>query len=531
MTTIRIRKPMNVTLRLIQVCKRFVNTEAKCQDRPQWIKPVGHQTEISIYNPITKCKVPLILKTENVLKWYMCGPTVYDSAHIGHATTYIKSDIIRRILSNYFNIDVLLVMGITDIDDKIIKRSNESKMDFISLSRHFETEFLADMNKLNIREPYLYCRVTDYVPQIIEFVEKLIANGYGYITKNGSVYFDTSKYNNYGKLQIPCPDVAKSQHEDKRSALDFALWKTAKSNEPSWKCPWGHGRPGWHIECSAIASAVFGNSVDMHSGGIDLAFPHHENEEAQSCCYHNTNQWVNYWLHCGHLNLKDIKMSKSLRNTITIQEYLEKYSANHLRMLCLLSHYRNGIEFSEEVMQNAVEITKKLDNFINDCDNYVAGKFKGGEIDENLLFTTLHETRSTVCSALADDFDTSRAMHTIINLVGVGNKMLHQNNATSQNHGISAIAAVSNYVSNVLTKFGIVRSTMATIENRQIKDILDNFLDFRNAVRIRALQQNPKDKTLLKECDKARKCLSTCGIIVKVKTFIQYICSYLRPCL
>ncbi|XP_024883349.1 cysteine--tRNA ligase, mitochondrial [Temnothorax curvispinosus] len=505
-----------VTRKSIRLCKRFVNTEARRRNRPEWVKPVGHQTEVSVYNPITKCKVPLILKTKNILKWYICGPTVYDSAHIGHATTYIKSDIIRRILSDYFNIDVLLVMGITDIDDKIIRRSIESEKDFKTLSRHFESEFFADMNKLNIREPYLHCRVTDYVPQIVQFIEKLIAKDDGYVAKDGSVYFNTSKYKNYGKLSV-LPDVANDQPvAGKKSVLDFALWKAAKDNEPSWKAPWGCGRPGWHIECSAIASAVFGNSIDMHSGGVDLIFPHHENEEAQSCCYHDVDQWVNYWLHCGHLSLKgDVKMSKSLKNTISIQDYLENYSANHLRMLCLLSHYRNGIEFTDEVIQTAMSVTKKLDNFINDCDNYVAGRFKAGEIDENLLFTTLDDTRSRVYSALADDFDTSKAMHAIINLVRVGNKMLHQDNTPSHSNNVSAVAAVSNYLSNILSKLGISQSTKSTAENRQVEDIIDHFLNFRKAVRIRALEQNPKDTILLKECDNVRKCLSTCGITVK----------------
>lgn len=501
--------------KLIRICKRFVNTEIKCRDGLQWIKPTGHQTEVTIYNPLTRCKVPLILKTENTVKWYMCGPTVYDSAHIGHATTYIKSDIIRRILSDYFNIDVLLVMGVTDIDDKIIKRSIETGEDYKALSKRFEIEFLEDMSKLNVCEPYLLCRVTDYVPQIIRFIQKLITSGYGYITKDGSVYFDTSKYNGYGKLSTPFPDVP---HADKRSALDFALWKAAKDKEPSWECPWGHGRPGWHIECSAIASAVFGNSIDVHSGGIDLAFPHHENEEAQSCCYHNVNQWVSYWLHCGHLSLKgDVKMSKSLKNTISIKDYLKEYSANHLRMLCLLSHYRHGIEFSDEIMQNAVSLTKKFENFINDCDNYVAGKLPGSEIDENLLLTTLHETRNKVHSALADDFDTPKVIHAIINLVGIGNKMLHQDNVKPCNNisGVSAIAVVSNYVSNTLSKFGISRFVTSAENQRQVEDIINNFLKFRIAIRNKALEQSSKDTTLLKECDKARDNLSTCGIIVK----------------
>ncbi|KAL0127604.1 hypothetical protein PUN28_003117 [Cardiocondyla obscurior] len=507
---------IRVTPKSIRFCKRFINIEAKRCNRPQWINPVGHQTEVSIYNPITKCKVPLVLKMKNILKWYICGPTVYDSSHIGHATTYVKSDIIRRILSDVFNIDVLLVMGITDIDDKIIKRSIESQQDFYTLSRHFESEFFSDINKLNIREPYLSCRVTDYIPQIIQFIERLVAKEDGYVTNDGSVYFNTKKYNNYGKL-ANLPNAEKDQPVgNKKSVLDFALWKASKDNEPFWKSPWGCGRPGWHIECSAIASTVFGNSIDIHSGGIDLTFPHHENEEAQSCCYHNVDQWVNYWLHCGHLTLKDIKMSKSLKNTISIQDYLENYSANELRVLCLLSHYRNGINFTDEVMQIAVQVTKKLDNFLNDCDNYVAGRFKASEIDENLLLTTLYDTKNRVYSALADDFDTSKAMHAIINLVGIGNKMLYQDNVKSHSNSIGAVAAVSNYLSNILSKFGISRSTKSTIENKQVENIVNHFLNFRTAVRVRALENNPKDTILLKECDNARKCLTTCGIMVKV---------------
>ncbi|XP_032666506.1 probable cysteine--tRNA ligase, mitochondrial isoform X2 [Odontomachus brunneus] len=429
--------------------------------------------------------------------------------------TYIKSDIIRRILTDYFNIDVLLVMGITNIDDKIIKRSIEMKQDFKTLSNHFEMGFLEDMNKLNVRKPYMYCRVTDYVPQIINFVEKLIADGYGYITKDGSVYFDTSKYNRYGKLSTPLPDTA---HPDKKSALDFALWKAAKENEPSWQCPWGYGRPGWHIECSVIASAVLGNSIDMHSGGIDLAFPHHENEEAQSCCYHGIDQWVNYWLHCGHLHLKgDVKMSKSLRNTVNIRDYLEKYSANHLRMLCLLSHYRNGLEFTDEIMQNAVSVTKKIENFVSDCNTYVVGKLQTGKIDENLLLTTLQNTKNQITTALADDFDTARAMHAILDLVRIGNKMLGQNDVSSSNNvndsHASAVAVVSNYVSSTLSKLGLSQYTIST-KDRRIEDIIEYFLKFRTAVRNMALE-NPKNNVLMKKCDNAREELFTCGVLVK----------------
>ncbi|XP_043492051.1 probable cysteine--tRNA ligase, mitochondrial [Polistes fuscatus] len=504
--------PRRIYYNLLKQCQCFVTTSATQEKKFKWIEPMGTDTGIKLYNPITKTKVPLILRKEGFLTWYMCGPTVYDSAHIGHAITYVRSDILRRILSEYFNIHTIMIMGITDIDDKIIKRAAEKGIDFRELSKFYENEFFNDMEILNVTMPYLNCRVTEYIPQIMEFITNILDKNGAYIAKDGSVYFDTKSYNKYGKLIIPFTD---SNHSDKRSSLDFALWKAAKDKEPYWESPWGRGRPGWHIECSVMASAVFGKTIDIHSGGIDLMFPHHENEEAQSCCYHNVEQWVNYWLHCGHLCLKDdIKMSKSLKNTISIKKFLEKYTANDLRMLCLLSHYRNDIIYSDDVIDHAVSVMNKIENFISECNHYLTDKINSGNVDESSLIHNLHETKSMVHMALTNDFNTAQAIRAILNLVDISNKMLFQNNSTYNDKGKTAIAAVSVYISNILSIFGFTQSK-STIENRQTEDIVKYFVEFRNIVRNRVLEQKQKDEVLLHACDTARKNLSTCGITVK----------------
>ncbi|XP_066594395.1 probable cysteine--tRNA ligase, mitochondrial isoform X2 [Prorops nasuta] len=477
-----------------RICKKFMSTQVDGKREIEWVKPLGKETNIKIYNSLTKCKVPLILRNENFLSWYMCGPTVYDSAHIGHAVTYSKFDIMRRILTEFFDINVLLVMGITDIDDKIIKRSNERGQDYLELTMFYENEFFNDMNKLNISKPYLSCRVSDYIPQIVQLIENILKKDGAYVIE----------------------DVDDSFHPLKKSALDFALWKSAKEGEPSWRSPWGYGRPGWHIECSAIASAMFGDCIDIHSGGIDLAFPHHENEEAQSCCYHEVDQWVNYWIHCGHLHLEgDIKMSKSLKNTISIPEFLEHYTANQFRLFCLLSNYRKGIEFSDELMKNSVAILHKIENFISDCDNYVIGKLPRGNVNGSALLNTLADTKHEVISALADDFDTYRAIQSVLNLVNVGNKMLNQNTTDTSSRPVTAVAAVSNYISKTMEKLGISSVIIENNSSMKVEDIIEDFVKFRGRVKARAMELN-KDKTLLGACDDARSKLSLYHVQVKV---------------
>ncbi|XP_063981886.1 probable cysteine--tRNA ligase, mitochondrial [Diachasmimorpha longicaudata] len=494
--------------------------EIKQPLKPAWTQPVGYETGISIYNPIMKKKVPLILKNHNTATWYTCGPTVYDSAHIGHACSYIRFDIIRRILSNFFSISVLPVMGITDIDDKIIQRSQGSSK-FTSwrhLSNHYEQEFLSEMHQLNVLPPYLHCRVTDYIPEIINFISILMSKGFAYKSTDNSIYFNTSNYPAYGKLRRPDENMTSPS---KFSPWDFALWKSAKPNEPFWDSPWGPGRPGWHIECSAMASITLGNNIDIHSGGLDLMFPHHENEEAQSCCHHETGQWVNYWLHSGLLHLEDTKMSKSLQNTITIKELLEKFTADQFRLLCLCTHYRSTIEFSQETMSKAVTFLKKFQYFQSDCRNYVAGRFPAATVDTSTIYGKLRQVEKNILEALKNDFGTPQVMDELNELVGVVNKGLNnriQGSECTEVREAPCIATAGIYVERVLKDLGICmgeESLQAGGSDGKFRRVVDDLVKFRTIVRNRALAMNVKDKELLGACDDVRNNLANSGIKVK----------------
>ena len=299
----------------------------------------------------------------NYVTWYMCGPTVYDHSHLGHAKTYVCFDIIRRIMTDYFGYDVKLCMNITDIDDKIIMRSNERNVHFGELSRAMETEFFKDCEALNIRYPSVVTRVSEYVPEIVAFIEKIIANGYAY-ESNGSVYFDVQRFHsaeghtyakleptNFGNLELlkEGEGALTGENTEKRNEQDFALWKKSKEGEPFWESPWGTGRPGWHIECSAMAGAIFKSyPIDIHSGGCDLKFPHHDNEIAQSEAYYDCDNWINHFWHTGHLHIKGKKMSKSTKNFFTIKEILEEYTARQVRYLFLIHQWDGLMNFTRE---------------------------------------------------------------------------------------------------------------------------------------------------------------------------------------
>jgi cysteinyl-tRNA synthetase len=299
---------------------------------------------------------------------------------MGHAKTYMQSDILRRILSDYFGYNVKMAMNITDIDDKIIMRANERKIGYDELSREFETAFFSDCEALNIRLPTVITRVSEYVPEIVAFIQKIIDNGYAY-ESNGSVYFHVHKFSKsdshtYAKLdpsKVGDLDALKEGEgvltnedtsilKDKTNPEDFALWKKAKEGEPSWESPWGNGRPGWHIECSAMAGAVFKEyPIDIHSGGIDLKFPHHDNEIAQSEAYYECDNWINHFWHTGHLHIDGLKMGKSLKNFTSIKEMLQTYSARQVRFMFLLHSWSVTMNYSPEA--SFAEATAKEKQF------------------------------------------------------------------------------------------------------------------------------------------------------------------------
>jgi len=333
---------------------------------------------LQVYNTLSRKKEPFKSIRGKNIGFYLCGPTVYGPGHIGHARTYIAFDIIRRYLE-YRGFKVNFVVNLTDIHDDIIRKANEEGVPFKQLTEKFIKIFMQDMNALHVKPATANPKVSEHIPEIIEMVKTLQEKGFAYETDDG-VYYDISKFNDYGKLahikikeQKTGTRVETDKYE-KEKAMDFALWKKAKPGEPSWDSPWGKGRPGWHIECSAMSSKYLGEQFDVHAGAIDLIFPHHENEIAQSEAASGKKPFVKYWLHSGFLNVEGQKMSKSLGNYITIPEMLEKYKPEEFRFFVAQLHYKSRIDFSEKEMQKVKKTLEKLNLFIERLQELREGK-------------------------------------------------------------------------------------------------------------------------------------------------------------
>eukprot|EP00127_Corallochytrium_limacisporum_P007114 Clim_evm33s242 gene=Clim_evmTU33s242 len=494
-----------------------------------WKPPMGRDMGIKVYNSLTKCKVPFIIPTDGPVKWYQCGPTVYDQAHLGHASCYVRFDIIRRLLVDFFRLDVFLVLGMTDVDDKIIARAEEFNVHSHTLARYFEIEFMRDMQKLNVRPPNAITRVTEHVPEIADFVKQLLDKKKAYRNDIGDVYFDVGAHGpNYGRLR---PDrqkdfQAKQQQQEKNIASnpsiaedeateiqdevgnqkwkkdprDFAMWKHARDGEPSWEVEaLGAGRPGWHVECSAMSSRFFGKHMLLHTGGADLAFPHHDNEIAQCEAFHDCDQWVDYFMHAGHLNIQGLKMSKSLKNFTTVKQFLREYSGTQFRIFCLQSKYSSVIEFNEKSMAEATTIEKKFTDYFN---NLAIRMRKGEEMkrpsrtwgnDEYDLNLKLQNARQRVVDAIKDDFDTPTALQILVDLVNETNVYLSkpsQDLEAPEQPPRELLFNLSYFVDNTLRHFGVELtvkreagvSTITTTEPILDK-LLDRMVDFRSAVR------------------------------------------------
>lgn len=318
---------------------------------------------LKVYNTLTKRKETFKPLDEKKVGMYVCGVTVYDFCHIGHARTYLSMDIIIRYL-RFRGYKVHHVRNITDIDDKIIKRANESKIDYNEVTARFIKAMHEDFAALNLSFPDDEPRATDYIPQMVTLIEKIIAHDQAYVASNGDVYFDVRRFPDYGRLSHHNLENLESGARVevnivKRDPLDFVLWKLAKPNEPSWDSPWGKGRPGWHIECSAMAIQLLGEHFDIHGGGRDLIFPHHENEIAQSEAA-TRKKFANYWLHGGFLQIEKEKMSKSLGNFITIREVLANHSPEVVRYFLSASHYRSPLIYTEELLYQAKQSLGRL---------------------------------------------------------------------------------------------------------------------------------------------------------------------------
>ena len=326
---------------------------------------------LNLYNSYTKQQEAVNLNQEDV-RIYLCGPTVQSSPHLGHGRSAVVFDFFIRYLK-HLNYSVLYVRNITDIDDKIIQKSQEKNINYRELAESVWEEFVQAHENLNCLVPDIEPRATAYVPEIVQYIDQLIKNGYGYITKSG-VYYDVSKFDDYLKLSGRSTEEVKTgtrieTEEDKKSPEDFALWKFSKEGEPSWDSPWGVGRPGWHIECSTMINQTLGKTIDFHCGGIDLIFPHHENEIAQSKGVEKNENFVNYWLHNGMLNLSGKKMSKSDGNVKLLNEYIDQYGGEVVRFFFLRAHYRSPQEFSQDLLEESKKTLNNIREYTKDTES------------------------------------------------------------------------------------------------------------------------------------------------------------------
>ena len=483
-----------------------------------WEPPEGTKVGISLKNSLTGNKEPLVVPDGQPLTWYSCGPTVYDAAHLGHARNYVCLDILHRVLTDHYGIPVLQVINITDIDDKIILRAAEQGVSVGALSRHWEREFQRDLAMLGVRPPAAWLRVSDHMNAIIGFIQRLVDGGMAYRASDGTgVYFDVESLPRYGVLRKLGHEEEEEKEEEeegalqeereeqpagqgeqtgKRSKRDFALWKNfpvdqspgrnGESLDASWDSPWGVGRPGWHIECSAIAETVFGDELVMHTGGIDLAFPHHENELAQCEAVFNLNtssdwrsskakqgyqgandvaetwhRWCHYFVHTGHLHIAGRKMSKSLKNFISINEFLSLDStsptaakadgqkreqeqehcgtAGSFRMFCLLHKYNSNVVYSPARIDDATKVLKRINAFFSRAHRLLHASIaapapssalkRGGEHDpwgesSKSLVESVWSARERVEAALADDLDTPTAIAVLLHHISYTHGLL-----------------------------------------------------------------------------------------------------------
>jgi cysteinyl-tRNA synthetase len=464
---------------------------------------------LKIYNTLSRKKENFIPVEKGKVKMYVCGMTVYSDAHIGHARTYFSFDIIRRYFE-YKGYNVIYVQNITDVDDKIIAAANREGVDALEYSRRFTDKCLGDLDKLGIRRANIYPKASETIPDMIELIKKIIDKGYGYKSE-GDVYFSVEKFKNYGKLSGQRLDdlmsgVRIDPADKKHNPYDFALWKAAKPGEPSWDSPWSKGRPGWHIECSTMSSKYLGLPFDIHGGGMDLRFPHHENEIAQAEVA-TGKKFAKYWIHIGLLTVNGDKMSKSIGNIINVTDLLKKWDSEVVRFFYAQAHYRSPPDFNEKALKDAkkglIRIHRLKDKLESLSENIQIDELhvKGSNADEKNFIKIIDDFKTEFEKAMDDDFNTPQAVSTIFEFVNKINKFLEIDYELNKSLYRYALDVLIN-LGNILTLFqpSLVKSEISNnaiskkikniilkyekdVKDKNIEKLLDILLEIREKAR------------------------------------------------
>ena len=437
-----------------------------------------NKMSLIIQNNLTNRKEEFIPIEEGKVKLYVCGVTVYDDIHMGHARSMIVFDTLVRYL-RYIGYEVTHVTNFTDVDDKIINKANEEGIDPLALSARYIKRYFEDTAKLGISTASMYPKASENMDSIIEMVEKIIAKGFAYPTSDGSVYFEVRKVKDYGKLSNQRLESMESSgrvalDEQKKDPMDFAIWKAAKPGECSWPSPWGDGRPGWHIECSAMIMKHLGDKIDIHGGGSDLIFPHHENEILQTEAV-TGDVLANYWMHNGMLQVKNEKMSKSLNNFFKVKDVAEKFDASTIRFYFLNTHYSSPLSYGEDLIIEAQAALKRLKNNYLDLKEYS----KNGPEPSDDVCDLLEKTKAEFIAAMNDDMNTRAAIEEMFQLAHITNKMMGDNTLSKK----SAYKFV-----NLIDEFDSILNIMSSEDSENddsLNTVMDILIDLRKELRQR----------------------------------------------
>lgn len=458
---------------------------------------------LKVYNTLTKQKEEFVPLEKNKVRIYVCGPTVYDDIHIGNARAFVAFDVIRRYLE-YKGYEVSYVSNITDVDDKTVKRMKQTGISLQQLGEKYSDTYFKDIVELNVKKPDINPRATQHIEEIVNLIQTLIDKGFAY-TVDGEVYYDVSKSEDYGKLSGNKAEALKAGarievNRCKKNPADFVLWKKTKPKEPSWISPWGKGRPGWHIECSAMSMKYLGETFDIHAGGEDLIFPHHENEIAQSEAA-TGKTFAKYWLHNGWLTVNGEKMSKSLGNFITARDAIEKYGPQVVRFFLASVHYRSPIDFSDRGLRQASRNLERLTSSIENLEAIRESQQKS--IDDKNLLKKAEEAKQKFEEAMDDDFNTSLASSALFNLVKEINKFTGIHTEIEGKIKRKIIKIMKSLLEDVL---GIQVKTYRVENETIVKDLMDTIFDIR---------QSARERGDWKTADEIRKKLKKIGFVVE----------------